>query len=135
MQTGGVQPLAGLTRDVLGPIAKTTKDAALALDVMTAYGSDAFIGKAPKGGYSGYFGKVTLEGKKIGLYGTGWEDAPLSDEVSALYSEAIAQMKALGATVVKDPFEGVTLILWDMARVRCLPDSIVHGGSCDLATH
>jgi amidase len=107
MQTGSLTPLAGANRDVLGPIVKTVKDAALALDVMTGYGTPVFIGKAPAGGYSGLFGKLTLEGKKIGLYGTGWENLPLTLPVAKLYATAIEELKGLGATVVKDTFKGV----------------------------
>lgn len=66
-QTLGVTPLAGATRDVLGPLTKTVEDAALALDVMTGYGTPEFVGVAPPGGYTGYFGKMTLKGKRIGL--------------------------------------------------------------------
>ena len=34
-------------------------------------------------------------------YGQGWQDVELTDGVSSLYKEAIAQLKALGATVVQ----------------------------------
>ena len=102
----GVTPLAGLTRDVLGPHAKTVTDAALALDLMTQYGTPAFRGKAPAGGYTSQLGKTTLEGKRIGLYGPGWKDVPLTEEIQALYDSAKEELAALGATLVDDPFAG-----------------------------
>ena len=104
----GVTPLAGATRDVLGPIAKTVRDAAIALDVMTGYGTPAFVGKAPVGGYTASLGKKTLEGAVIGLYGPSWAPAAeaLSPEVQELYDTAVVELQALGATVVEDPFAG-----------------------------
>ena len=104
--TGGLAPLAGSTRDVLGPNAKTARDAGLALDSMTGYDTPDFVGTAPEGGYTGYFGDVTLDGKTIGLFGRGWRDTPLSAEVSALYDAAVSQLEGLGANVVQDPFAG-----------------------------
>ena len=58
VDTTGLAPLAGLTRDVLGPIAKTVTDAALAYDVLSGYGTLKFKGEAPTGGYSALLGKV-----------------------------------------------------------------------------
>ena len=104
--TGGLAPLAGATRDVLGPIARTVRDVAIAYDVMTAYGTPAFVGKAPAGGYTALLGEKTLEGSIIGLYGPSWGPEDLSPEVAALYAVAVAELKALGATVVEDPFAG-----------------------------
>ena len=43
------------------------RDAAIALDVISQYGTAYFEGQAPKGGYTALLGKTTLEGKKIGL--------------------------------------------------------------------
>jgi Asp-tRNA(Asn)/Glu-tRNA(Gln) amidotransferase A subunit family amidase len=103
----GVTPLAGLTRDVLGPHAKTVEDAAIALNLISGYGTPSFKGKnVPAGGYTGLLGSMTLEGKRVGLYGPGWKDVPLMDEVQALYHSAVAEIEALGATAVKDPFAG-----------------------------
>jgi amidase len=110
----GNMPLAGSTRDVLGPIAKTVEDAAAMLDVIAGYTpedpkTEAAIGKLPKGGYESDFSDKALKGKRIGLYGPGWRSGTagaLSSETQALYDKAVKELKAQGATVVEDPFAG-----------------------------
>ena len=95
------------TRDVLGPIAKTVTDAALALDAMAAFGTPDFVGTAPEGGYTGAFGEITLEGARIGTWGPGWNnERRLSSKYTALYGEALDELQALGATIVDSPFQG-----------------------------
>lgn len=112
--TVGDIPIAGTTRDVLGPIAKNLDDAARILDVIAGYTpedpktADA-IGKLPPGGYEAALAKDSLKGKRIGLYGPGWRSGPdgvLSPETQALYDNVVNTLKAAGATVVEDPFAG-----------------------------
>ena len=105
-----VQGLAPLSRnglDVLGPITKTVRDAAIAYDVLSLYGTDRFAGRAPHGGYTSLLGVETLQGKRIGLFGPGWSTTPddVVPEVKALYAAAVEDIVALGAEVVRDPFE------------------------------
>lgn len=107
----GVMPLAGSTRDVVGPIARCVRDAALCLDVLAGYTSEdpktvAAIGRRPKGGYAAGLREGSLKGKRIGLYGPGWRDRPLSPEATTLYQRAMGELEALGAVVVPDPFAG-----------------------------
>jgi len=107
----GVVPLAGSTRDVVGPHARTVTDAAILLDVLAGYTPEdpktvAAIGNIPAGGYTALLDAAALEGARVGLYGPGWRDEPLSDEATALYEGAIAELEALGAIVVEDPFAG-----------------------------
>lgn len=108
----GVAPIAGSMRDVVGPFARTVTDAALMLDVMAGYTPEdpktlLSLGHIPEGGYSSLFGEVTFEGTRIGLFGPGWRsNRELADETSELYDAAIAEIVALGATAVPDPFEG-----------------------------
>lgn len=105
-------PLAGWTRDVLGPLTKSVEDAALMLDVLagrTPEDPKTAGTVVPEGGYTSEFSIHALEGKRIGLYGPGWRDgtnSELSPETAALYAEAVGKLKAQGATVVEDPFAG-----------------------------
>ncbi|AHK46633.1 glutamyl-tRNA amidotransferase subunit A (plasmid) [Ensifer adhaerens OV14] len=107
----GVFPSASSTRDVDGPLAKTVYDAAVALDVIAAYTPDdpkttAAIGNVPYKGYAAQLVDNALIGKRIGLYGPGWRNAPLSEETQELYRNAIAVLEKAGAVVVQDPFSG-----------------------------
>jgi amidase len=105
-------PLAGWTRDVLGPLTKSVEDAALMMDVLAGYTpedpktADAVV---PPRGYTSYFSKHALRGKRIGLYGPGWRtgnNSQLSPETAQLYAQAVDKLEAQGATVVEDPFAG-----------------------------
>ncbi|GAE26922.1 aspartyl-tRNA(Asn) amidotransferase subunit A [Halalkalibacter wakoensis JCM 9140] len=108
--TTGVTPLAGTTRDVLGPHARTVQDAAALLEVIAGYDesdpktSDS-IGNIPEKGYFSSLDKTSLKGKRLGLYGLGWRNEELSKETEALYNQAIKELKSLGAEVVLDPFK------------------------------
>lgn len=107
----GVVPLAGSTRDVVGPIARCVRDAALTLDVLAGYTAAdpktvAGIGRRPRGGYAAKLSPDALQGKRLGLYGPGWRDLALSAEASALYERALGELAACGATLVPDPFAG-----------------------------
>ncbi len=106
----GVMPLSGL-RDVVGPVARCVRDAALALDVLAGYTAEdpktvAGVGHRPKGGYASRLRPDALRGKRIGLYGPGWRNQPLSAEAAALYGRAMGELEAQGAVLVEDPFRG-----------------------------
>jgi Asp-tRNA(Asn)/Glu-tRNA(Gln) amidotransferase A subunit family amidase len=108
--TAGVMPLSGL-RDVVGPIARTIRDAALTLDVLAGYSAEdprtsAGIGRKPQGGYTSKLARDALHGRRIGIYGPGWRDAPLAAEAVELYARARRELEARGATLVADPFKG-----------------------------
>ncbi|HWJ76114.1 MAG TPA: amidase [Kaistia sp.] len=105
----GVTPLAGSTRDVVGPHARTVTDAALLLDILAGYTVEdpktvASIGNIPSGGYTSRLGADALKGKRIGLYGPGWRRQPLSEEAAALYAAACAELATRSAILVDDPF-------------------------------
>jgi Asp-tRNA(Asn)/Glu-tRNA(Gln) amidotransferase A subunit family amidase len=94
----GVVPIDATYRDVVGPLARTVHDAALALD--------ALVGAS--GAYTAALDTVALRGKRFGLVGTGWREQylPLAPETEVLYRKAIASLRARGAEVVEDPFRG-----------------------------
>ncbi len=106
----GVVPLSA-NRDVVGPIARTVKDAAYCLDALAGYSPEdpktlASAGKIPVEGYAAGLSPDGLQGKRIGLYGPGWRDQPLCPETEALYAQAQAVLRAAGAELIEDPFAG-----------------------------
>jgi aspartyl-tRNA(Asn)/glutamyl-tRNA(Gln) amidotransferase subunit A len=66
----------------------------------------AGVGRGPPGGYASNLKPDALCGKRIGTYGRGWRNLPLSDEATALYARALGEIKAQGAILVEDPFAG-----------------------------
>ncbi|MBY0096107.1 amidase [Mesobacillus maritimus] len=110
----GCTPLAGSTRDVLGPHARTVEDAAILLNVLAGYSPEdsntaAAIGNVPIEGYTASLDTGALKGKRIGLYGPGWRSEELSAETKKLYAEAIEVLESQGAEVIDDPFAGTGL--------------------------
>jgi amidase len=106
--TTGVMPLSSL-RDVVGPLARTVRDAALTLDVISGYTAADFktaacIGHRPDCGYAANLKPGALRGKRIGTYGPGWRAQPLSAEAAQLYERALIELVTLGAELVDDPF-------------------------------
>jgi Asp-tRNA(Asn)/Glu-tRNA(Gln) amidotransferase A subunit family amidase len=106
----GVVPLSG-NRDVVGPIARNVRDAALCLDALAGYSSEdpktlASVGRQPESGYASALKPDALKGKRIGLYGPGWRAQPLSDEAAALYERVKNELTRLGAVLMDDPFSG-----------------------------
>ena len=106
----GVMPLSSL-RDVVGPIGRCVRDAALTLDALAGFSMEdpktiAGVGKRPKGGYTSKLRKDALSNKRVGLYGPGWRTLPLSEETVLLYKRAQDELSDLGAFLVEDPFSG-----------------------------
>ena len=107
----GVVPIDGTYRDVVGPIARSVHDAAMALDVLAGPTAEdlatfAAVGHIPDEGYLAALSTTALRGKRFGLVGMGWRESwlPLEPETEALYRDAIEALRSRGAEVVEDPF-------------------------------
>ncbi len=104
-------PMSSTYVDVVGPLAKTVRDAAIVLDVLagsTPEDPRTLSAKShiPELGYAAGLSENALEGKRFGLVGEGWRTSflPLAPETEALYKEAVTVLEAQGAEVVEDPF-------------------------------
>ncbi|SMO93720.1 amidase [Paracoccus laeviglucosivorans] len=106
----GVVPLSS-NRDVVGPIARNVRDAAVCLDAISGFSNEdpktlASVGQIPAGGFAAGLSPDALRGKRLGLYGPGWRKDALCDETRALYEQAQQQLRAAGAILIEDPFAG-----------------------------
>ncbi len=109
----GVVPLSGTYVDVVGPMARSVRDAALTLDVIAGTTTEdlatfSSVGRIPDGGYQSVLDESSLNGARFGLVGTGWRDdyLPLDPVTEEHYQNAVEALKGLGAEVVEDPFQG-----------------------------
>ena len=113
----GVVPLNGSYADVVGPMARTVRDAAVALDVLAGptpedLATYAAADRIPEDGYAAALDPAALAGGRFGLVGEGWRDTwlPLAEETEAMYREAVAVLHARGAETVEDPFAGTGFV-------------------------
>jgi amidase/aspartyl-tRNA(Asn)/glutamyl-tRNA(Gln) amidotransferase subunit A len=107
----GVMPGQGTFRDVMGPHAKTVRDAAVMLDIIAGPTRDdlktlSSEGKLPAGGYVGALKDTALQGARIGVYGPGYNNVALTPETQQLFQRELSVLVAQGATLVDDPFLG-----------------------------
>ena len=109
----GVVPMSATFVDVVGPMAKTVRDAASILDVVAGPSDEDHrtaqaAGRLPANGYVAELTDSALAGRRFGLVGEGWRTSflPLAPETEALYQKAISALMAEGAEVVEDPFAG-----------------------------
>jgi amidase len=107
----GVVPIDATYRDVVGPLAKTVRDAAVAMDVLAGptvkdLSTYAAVDHIPEDGYVAALDPSALAGKRFGLVGLGWRTQflPLAPETEVEYRKAIEALEARGAVVVEDPF-------------------------------
>ena len=109
----GVVPLNATYIDVVGPLTRSVRDAAVALDVLAGptpedLATFAAVDHMPSGGYAAGLGMSSLVGKRFGLVGPGWREEwlPLDTATERLYDDAVLTVRSLGAEVVEDPFAG-----------------------------
>ena len=133
----GVVPIDATYRDVVGPLARTVRDAAITLDIIAGPSPEDFASYAgadhiPEAGYESALSVTALTGKRFGLVGLGWRESflPLAPETEVLYREAIRLLENEGAEVVEDPFA-------DRGWVELYGDrpSVPSVGSHDLAVY
>jgi Asp-tRNA(Asn)/Glu-tRNA(Gln) amidotransferase A subunit family amidase len=102
----GIVPLY-LRNDVGGPMARTVEDATRILEIIAGYDSADPVtrysqGKVPQS-YTRFLDKDGLKGARIGVLRTLSEKNP-DPQVKALFEQAIADLKKLGAVIV-DPID------------------------------
>lgn len=96
-----------LRNDVVGPMCRTVEDATRVLEVTAGYDPDDPLtayseGKIPDS-YTRYLDENGLQGARIGVLRQLSDHDP-HPEINALFSQALADLDSLGATVV-DPIE------------------------------
>jgi amidase len=109
----GVFPMDATYVDVVGPLARSVRDAAMALDVLAGptvedLATFAAQDHIPEEGYAASLRTGSLRGRRFGVVGPGWRDGflPLAPETEAHYRRAIEVLSELGAQAVDDPFAG-----------------------------
>ena len=92
-----------LRNDVVGPMCRTVEDATRVLDVIAGYDPDDPLTAYSKGkipdSYLDYLDENGLQGARIGVLRQLSDDDP-HPEISDLFSQAIADLDSLGATIV-----------------------------------
>ncbi len=121
----GVVPINATYVDVVGPLARSVRDAAIAMDVLAGPSDEdlatyASEGHLPPDGFTSVLTDGALEGKRFGLVGAGWRDSflPLAPETRERYERAISVLRAQGAEVVADPFAGTEFLELYESRPR-----------------
>jgi len=109
----GVVPINSTYLDVVGPLARSVRDAALTLDVLAGptpedLATYAALDHIPAKGYAAGLGEISISGKRFGLVGPGWREDrfPLDTLTEGHYRDAVRLVVSLGAEVVEDPFAG-----------------------------
>jgi Asp-tRNA(Asn)/Glu-tRNA(Gln) amidotransferase A subunit family amidase len=109
----GIVP-RGPTQDRAGPMARSVYDAATLLSVIAGWdvedlGTVAGLGHFPQGDWAASLGKPSLEGKRIGVLREMFSTGPKDAEVTALFDQALADMKKGGALILDPVLTGTNL--------------------------
>jgi Asp-tRNA(Asn)/Glu-tRNA(Gln) amidotransferase A subunit family amidase len=109
----GIVP-RGPTQDRAGPMARSVYDAATLLSVIAGWdvedlGTVAGLGHFPQGDWAASLGKPSLEGKRIGVLREMFSTGPKDAEVTALFDQALADMKQGGALILDPVLTGTNL--------------------------
>ncbi|HSG90391.1 MAG TPA: amidase family protein [Pseudomonadales bacterium] len=99
----GILPLSS-TQDIGGPLARTVTDLALVLDATVGYDpadpqTAASVGRLPAS-FTAALHPGALQGMRIGVAREFVRVDPEDDEVARVFEAALAELEALGATVV-----------------------------------
>jgi amidase len=104
----GIVP-RGPTQDRAGPMTRSVYDAAATLAVIAGWdaedlGTSPGIGHFPPANLAAQLGAPSLVGKRIGVLREMFTTGPIDPEVTALFNQAVADLKKGGALIV-DPVE------------------------------
>ena len=120
----GLVPLC-LTQDVVGPLARSARDLAIALDNMVgADEADPGV-RVANGRVPGFFDRlagVSVRGRRIGRLDTLFGEEPANAEVASLVRATLARLESIGAEIVPIEIQalpplldvGFTVILGDL---------------------
>ena len=101
----GVIPLA-FDRDVAGPMTRTVTDGAKAFNVVSAFDPAdpyAVAGKDHHADdYTRFLDTSALQGKRIGVLGALVTTVDADDEITRIFTQAVADIEAAGAVIVGD---------------------------------
>ena len=105
LSRAGIVPISA-EQDTAGPMTRNVTDAAVVLGAMTGIDPDdpatAFQAGRAFTDYRQFLDVEALDGARIGVWRTGTYDPTISPEIDDLMNDTVAELEALGATVV-DP--------------------------------
>ncbi|HEX4183374.1 MAG TPA: amidase [Caulobacteraceae bacterium] len=126
----GVAPMAASTLDMLGPHAKSVRDAAWMLDVMAGYTAEdpktlAGLDQIPQGGYGRDLRQTARAASGWGSSAPGWRAEPLSPGIASQYDPGAWPDRPAGGDVGRRPLQG--------HAIRQLRQPGITAGPCDRA--
>jgi amidase len=109
----GIVP-RGPTQDRAGPMTRSVFDAAATLSVIAGWdaedlGTSPGIGHFPRDDWAKRLGSGSLQGRRIGVLREMFSTGPSDPEVTALFDQAIADLKKGGALVLDPVLTGTNL--------------------------